>query len=612
MSALKSRAPLPRRVEKTLADFALDIFIPLCVMLLVGSVVYFLIDVRSAYIAGATRLLKYICFLYVMGAVLINRIRASQAYDERHIVYGVGLALAIILFMFVFSSKRGSVAGGPGPGLGTQLFFNLAIVGVIWWAADRITRECAAEDAGDQSSGSGILTAIRTRPWRKAARAKPEPGTPARPLLGTLKPSKPESEVRALPSLIAPPELVHEDEEEGEVEPGAAEKGVEKKEKTPQRLSRKHQGVSAIYFSIFALLLFGVGQIMIPQTSEAVLRNTLLCMISYVFSALALLMMTSLHGLRRYVRRRKVKVPVSIGLFWLAIGAVAILVVIVGTDFIPRPMQAGSRIVDQLELAAEGTTRSGQDKVPGLQDRYTESGRSSREVERGESAEGEETESEEGRSEGRGKEGEAPETSAISEMLQKVPGAETASKLLKYVAIAIVALFALYMAFRTVILLLRLMSRIGRNSSGMLGVLSRFFGRMASALSGLFKPRGPKTPKPKRRRIRKDEALSVRFRNPFAGVEGAKMTPAEIVRYSFDALAALAADIGCPRQDEETAFEFVHRLPPQLQSIGPQTAYVAQLYTISEYSTFEISRDHVESLREFWTNFESAVKSALK
>jgi len=264
VSALKSRAPLPRRVEKTLADFALDIFIPLCVMLLVGSVVYFLIDVRSAYIAGDTRLLKYICFLYVMGAVLINRIRASQAYDERHIVYGVGLALAIILFMFVFSSKRGSVAGGPGPGLGMQLFFNLAIVGVIWWAADRITRECAAEDAGDQSSGSGILTAIRTRPWRKAARAKPEPGTPARPLLGTLKPSKPESEVRALPSLIAPPELVHEDEEEGEVEPGAAEKGVEKKEKTPQRLSRKHQGVSAIYFSIFALLLFGVGQIMIP------------------------------------------------------------------------------------------------------------------------------------------------------------------------------------------------------------------------------------------------------------------------------------------------------------------------------------------------------------
>src|SRR5262245_18343297 len=57
----------------------------------------------------------------------------------------------------------------------------------------------------------------------------------------------------------------------------------------------------------------------------------------YVASGLALLVTTSLLGLRRYLRQRKVKIPAALTASWLGLGGVLILVFLVLGTFQPRP-----------------------------------------------------------------------------------------------------------------------------------------------------------------------------------------------------------------------------------------------------------------------------------
>ena len=57
----------------------------------------------------------------------------------------------------------------------------------------------------------------------------------------------------------------------------------------------------------------------------------------YIASALALLVTTSLLGLRRYLRQRKAKIPTALAGGWLGLGAVLILLFVVVGAFLPRP-----------------------------------------------------------------------------------------------------------------------------------------------------------------------------------------------------------------------------------------------------------------------------------
>src|SRR4029453_8115743 len=64
---------------------------------------------------------------------------------------------------------------------------------------------------------------------------------------------------------------------------------------------------------------------------------TFLQMAVYIASALALLVTTSLLGLRRYLRQRKAKIPTALAGGWLGLGAVLILLFVVVGAFLPRP-----------------------------------------------------------------------------------------------------------------------------------------------------------------------------------------------------------------------------------------------------------------------------------
>ena len=72
----------------------------------------------------------------------------------------------------------------------------------------------------------------------------------------------------------------------------------------------------------------------------------------------------------------------------------------------------------------------------------------------------------------------------------------------------------------------------------------------------------------------------VTFRDPFATGEADGMSPAELVRYSFDAMNAWAFERGHGRRPGETPLEFAERLGHLEQLIGMQRSSATELETL--------------------------------
>src|SRR5262249_46998735 len=75
-----------------------------------------------------------------------------------------------------------------------------------------------------------------------------------------------------------------------------------------------------VFFSLVALPMFGVGQVFIPAWNSESRRNAFLLLCVYVACALGLLLTTSFLGLRRYLRQRRLEMPVAMAGAWLTMG----------------------------------------------------------------------------------------------------------------------------------------------------------------------------------------------------------------------------------------------------------------------------------------------------
>jgi hypothetical protein len=96
-------------------------------------------------------------------------------------------------------------------------------------------------------------------------------------------------------------------------------------------------GVWIVYFSLAALPLFGLGQLAIPA-AQAERRRYAFCLLAvYVASGLGLLLTTSFLGLRRYLRQRRLPMPMLMANTWIVLGCALIFAVMGLALFVPRP-----------------------------------------------------------------------------------------------------------------------------------------------------------------------------------------------------------------------------------------------------------------------------------
>lgn len=289
------------RLQKTLADYLAIAVTPVLIMLLVGSLVFFLQSLF--YTGGHSSRVLWILFWFVIGSVLVARIAMEQGRAQANI-FTLGLAGAVSLAMFRFSDAP---------------LVPIICLGIIWWCTDKLTWDCTLIDESEDASGEGLLQVAGVSDESEVTESAPEAG-------GAAATSAQEAE----PDSNGSP-----GDKENENEKVPLWKRVFLNES--ERKGKPHApGLWVVYFSLAALPLFGFGQVMLPPNGQT-REFAFLCLLVYVASGLGLLMLTSFLGLRRYLRQRNMQMPTSMALTWVGMGSAIAAGILIACLLLPRP-----------------------------------------------------------------------------------------------------------------------------------------------------------------------------------------------------------------------------------------------------------------------------------
>ncbi|MCA9038793.1 MAG: hypothetical protein KDA65_00460 [Planctomycetaceae bacterium] len=262
--------------DQTWGDWLAKSLSPLLIMLMVGCLLYFFVN--TFYQGYYAKRLYYIMGFFTFAAVFISRISINTG-RIRAGVYGVALAIVTGLSIISYIEK-------PIPAM--------ILAALIWWCAKKMTWDCTLINDEEDASGEGLLQ-------HTGFEKRLEPVEHRVPFWKRLFRKKSDEEHR----------------------PHAP-------------------GVWILYFSFAAIPVFGFGQFLIEVDgpdgvgAEKRLLSFNLLLI-YMAGALGLLLLTSLLGLRRYLKQRGLQIPMRIVTTWIGTGTVLILLLLLGSYFLPRP-----------------------------------------------------------------------------------------------------------------------------------------------------------------------------------------------------------------------------------------------------------------------------------
>jgi len=302
-----------RRHLQSTADYLAIAISPVLIMLLVGSLVFFLQEVT--YDGEYQTRVRWVLGWFVFATVLISRIGIE--FGKAHAsMYAGALALASMAFISKF--------------LDEYLIGTALLMGVVWWCVNKLTWDCTVIDDNDDASGAGLL--------QQSGMDKPPPGEQDDEPVETEKQRR---RRRRREQLLANTNT--NNESAGTPDSSELASSDKKKQHAP--------GVWVVYFSLAALPLFGIGQAFLPTDDDGAIREGFLFLWIYVASALGLFLTTSFLGLRRYLRQRKIKMPVRITAAWVTSGVVIMLAVLGLSLLVPRPHSGTSvtALLDRFE-----------------------------------------------------------------------------------------------------------------------------------------------------------------------------------------------------------------------------------------------------------------------
>src|SRR5262245_32931382 len=138
---------MAKRLHMTNADYVAIAISPALIMALVGSLVYFLIEVF--YEGQYQARLNYAFGLFVFATVLIARISIEMG-SERAALFALALAGAMFAFLVRFVEH-------PSP---FSHIINLMLMCLVWWCAHQLTWDSTVIDDEEDASGEGLLQRI--------------------------------------------------------------------------------------------------------------------------------------------------------------------------------------------------------------------------------------------------------------------------------------------------------------------------------------------------------------------------------------------------------------------------------------------------------------------
>ncbi len=616
------------RESPSVADYVVTALSPVLVMLMVGSLVFFLVEVL--YAGKYSDRLLYTFFFFVIAAVLVARI--SIQYDAgRALVYGIVLAVVTYIALLSYVEYPAGWLRSWG------WLVNLGLMCVIWWSAHKLTWDCTHIDEKRESSGRGLLNAAGL----DADEQSGEQANPDRKVGGdvAVPPANPERKRRGKKKKKAEPD-------------SRLWTWIEKYKahREAQRKSGHTPGVWVLYFALAALPLFALGQSLVDPDDDKRRTATFLQMTVYIASALGLLVTTSLLGVRRYLRQRKAKVPGMMTASWLGLGAVMIVAFVALAAFLPRPHsevpwfgieRAGKekRAASKYAQNTSGSTGEGEGRggskskagdgnasgkggnpgggskgekggggkgesgKGGSGKKGDQSGGNEKGGGKGQGGESEakkdqdneqrsggnpDNENDEAKDDGGSKSGSSDSSTQLGGALAKV------AEVVKWIVFALVALLIVFGIFFGILKYLAPFTDWARRwLEGIRAWWANLFGKANRqrelAGSSAPVPLGPVRPPP-----------FTEYSNPFADGTAEGRDPAELIAYTFEALDAWAWDRDAGREPPETALEFARRLGEAFPDHAEIFTKLATLYARMAYSELPLPNTARATLEAAW------------
>ena len=150
--------------QQTLGDYVTIALSPALIMTLVGSLVFFLLEIL--YVGQYTGRLQWTLFFFIFGIVLIARISIEQS-GGRAALFGLALGGAVFVALQSFVKYP---EGSPTASFGWAI--NLGLMALSWWCAHRLTWDCTYIDDSVDASGKGVLEAAGMEQCRLRRRAR--------------------------------------------------------------------------------------------------------------------------------------------------------------------------------------------------------------------------------------------------------------------------------------------------------------------------------------------------------------------------------------------------------------------------------------------------------
>lgn len=596
------------RLRQTLTDYVVVAISPALIMALIGSLVFFLLEVF--YHGEYQARLQYIFALFVFATVLIGRISIEEGASHAAL-FALPMGVVTALAMMRFVQFQGDIS----PFL--HIVINLGLMGLVWFAAHELTYDCTVVDETLDASGAGLLDR-KSPPASRVAAANGAATTHNAE-------AKPVSWDRWLLSL-GNQILTWFD-----------------------RPRKAHAlGRWVVYFAVATLPLFGFGQLFIPATDVGRRRYIFLLLVVYVASALGLLLTTSFLSLRRYLRQRQLEMPLAMTSSWLLAGGILLVATIAVAAILPRPAaeydvaklpaisfgSPGQKQTSRLAQGGDGVEKkdeSAQNTKHDPKADKTVSGKKGDE----ESKQGEESNSsgnqqqdqqgDKGASSDKSNNEDQSKTDSSSNEKQDngassndsqpqteqqqntdespssssqpstppppAPSMSLPTSLGDWVrwlvfAVLVIGGMTLAVTYRR----------------ELVAALRQFWAELVAAWQRLFG--GART---SRERTADAALLATKrprrladFHDPFATGMANRMSAAALVEYSFAALEAWAREHDCPRNEAQTASEFATQVARRSPALGAESQRLAEMYNMVAYGAATLSQRSNEHLRRLW------------
>jgi len=334
------------------------------------------------------------------------------------------------------------------------------------------------------------------------------------------------------------------------------------------------------------------------------------------------LLTTSFLGLRRYLRRRQLQMPAPVTSGWLTFGVILIAALILIGALMPRPSAEYRGVLEWIGLVSpersaseQAQKRDGAGKGKGKathekrgsdgeggkgQDTSRADGTDGTGADKPGSGGGRDKGKGEGGQDGQGGKGggesetgdQSAEPSWRSNVLDFLQDLGALTTILKWIIGIVVALVVLFLLMRSG---LRFLANFTQWPRRLLGALQRLW----ASLCGWWRVGESGSDDEEDAPVRPPRPFAS-FRDPFLSGEVARMTPNELVRYSFEALEAWAVERGIERQAGETPLEFAERVGQETPALELHVHRLAGYYAGLAYARRSLTPDCHASLKQFW------------